>query len=237
MKETVLGIETSTPLGGVALVDGTGVIGEHMMDVHGSHGPRLMESVERLLSSAGLAAGDLASIGVSVGPGSFTGLRVGVATAQGLARATDVPLFPVPTMEAVAWGVPRPDGAAVAVVMEARKGELYGALYERLADGWGALIEPRTATPAEMAAEITSLQRPVVLAGTAAEAVYASGLQKRDQVSLSPPVFWRPRPSVIAWLARRMYASGKRFSPHEIVPFYIAVSQAEVALLRRKEAE
>lgn len=236
MKKPILGIETSTPLGGVALVDDSGIIGERMMDMHGSHGPRLMESVERLLSGAGLSSEDIAGIGVSVGPGSFTGLRVGVATAQGLARSTGVPLFPVPTMEAVAWGVPRPDGAAIAVVMEARKGELYGAVYERLTDGFRVLVEPRTATPTEMAADISALKSAVVLAGTAADEVYSGGLQKEKHMSLAPAIFWRPRPSVVAWLARDVHASGKRFSPHEVVPNYIAVSQAEAALSRRKEA-
>jgi tRNA threonylcarbamoyladenosine biosynthesis protein TsaB len=228
----VLAIETSTPLGGVAVLGAGGLLAARALEVKGAHSPRLMQAVEAVLDDAGVALKALAGIGVSVGPGSFTGLRVGVATAQGLGRGAGLPLFPVPTLEAVAWGLPAglcPPGAALAVAMAARKGELYGAVYLPRGGAMTAgvlepLLGPVCADYAAFAADLAALEGPVVLAGTAApglaDAIGAA-------VAVAPPLFARPRAAVVAWRARRMCAAGEAFGPEAVVPCYLALSQAE----------
>ena len=103
----VLGIETATALGGVALVSGGGeLLGEITLLNHESHAERILPAAEWLLATLGLSLRDLAAVAVSSGPGSFTGLRAGIATAKGLAFSLGVPLYGIPTLEALAANAP-----------------------------------------------------------------------------------------------------------------------------------
>ncbi|MBI5136417.1 MAG: tRNA (adenosine(37)-N6)-threonylcarbamoyltransferase complex dimerization subunit type 1 TsaB [Nitrospirae bacterium] len=230
----VLGIDTATPLGGIAIAGPDGLIAEHAVGVQGSHASRLMAALERLLGDAGLSLADLAGIGVSIGPGSFTGLRVGVASAMGLARAQNLPLLPVPTLEALAWGVPRPAGAAVATVLTARRDEVYGAVFGATASGGlEPLLAPCAVAPAALLAELNRLGRPLVLAGSGTPALLAAGAPARG-ITAAPAVFWQPRAAVVAWRAGRMLAEGRRHAPHEVTPIYLKASQAEINWAKRQ---
>src|SRR5207253_680340 len=88
----VLAVETSTMSGGAALLDGERVVGEYILDVRVTHSERLMAAIDQLLNDAGWSAGDLEGLAVAVGPGSFTGLRVGLSTVKGLALALSIPV-------------------------------------------------------------------------------------------------------------------------------------------------
>src|SRR5207245_8992621 len=98
----LLAVETSTMSGGAALLDGERVVGEYTLDVRITHSERLMVAVDQLLSDAGWSAGDLEGLAVAVGPGSFTGPRVGLSTGKGLALALSIPVAAVPTLDAMA---------------------------------------------------------------------------------------------------------------------------------------
>ncbi len=227
-----LGIDTATTLGGVALVGTDGVVAEYAADVKGSHAPRLMGAVERLLDVAGVALAELGGIGVSIGPGSFTGLRVGVATAMGLARGGNVPVFPVPTLEVVAHGVPRPQGALVAVALTARRDEVYGAVYQA---GGGdqpmtPVIHPVALPPAALMADLIVLEQPVVVAGSGAPAVLSAGAD--CQVTMADPIHWHPRAAQVAWRARQMAEAGEVYP--QLTPFYLKASQAEISWAERQ---
>jgi tRNA threonylcarbamoyladenosine biosynthesis protein TsaB len=223
----VLAIETSTPLGGVAVLAESGLLAARAVEVKGAHSPRLMQAVEAALEEAEIDLKSLAGIGVSVGPGSFTGLRVGVATAQGLGRGAGLPLFPVPTLEAVAWGLPAalcPPGAVLAVAMAARRGELYGAVFQAEKGALTPLLGPVCAGYDTFAADLSALEGPVVLAGTAAPGLADS---IGSAVAPAPALFARPRAAVVAWRARLMGAAGEAYGPEAVVPRYLALSQAE----------
>lgn len=99
----VLGIDTSTMTGGVALLQAGSLLGEAMLNIRTTHSERLLPALEKLLADAGLNVGDLGLISVVTGPGSFTGLRIGVATAKGLSYALQTPLVGVTTLEAYGW--------------------------------------------------------------------------------------------------------------------------------------
>ncbi len=224
-----LGIDTATRLGGVALVDAGGVMSEYGADVKGSHAPRLMTAVARLMDESGLTLADLGGIGVSIGPGSFTGLRIGAATAMGLARGAGLKVFPVPTLEVIAHGVPRPQGALVAVVLTARRGEVYGAVYQAAAGegGMDDVISPCAMHPDAFLTDLAALGRPVVVAGSGTPEVVS--LQAPSTVSAASPVCWHPQASVVAWRARCMARAGESYAPHQISPFYLKASQAEIS--------
>ena len=144
-----LGIDTSTPRGGIALA-GNGVVrAEVSFDGFVSPSRRLLPSIHFALETAGLALGDLAGFAITVGPGSFTGIRVGLATARGLALATGLPVAGVSTLAALAAAAGRA-GDTVAAWLDAGRGEVYAALYRSSGETGGApeaLDEERVARP------------------------------------------------------------------------------------------
>jgi len=130
----VLAIETATNVCGVALAEGDRLIGEAVLDCGLSHSSKLMELVGRVLRDASLKLSQIDALAVSVGPGSFTGVRIGMGTALGLAAGTGLPIVPVPTLDALAWAQ-LPFSGVVCAFTDARRGEIYYSLYE--ADGSG----------------------------------------------------------------------------------------------------
>lgn len=125
----VLGIETATVMGGVALVSSGGeLLGEITLRNHESHSERILPAADWLFKTLGVTLRDCAAVAVSQGPGSFTGLRAGIATAKGLAFSLGVPLFGIPTLEALAANAP-PDAGPVCAVLNARRGEVFRALF------------------------------------------------------------------------------------------------------------
>src|SRR5262249_27682053 len=154
----------STRAGGAALLDGERVIGEYVLDVSATHSERLMAAIDRLLADAGWASRALEGLAVAVGPGSFTGLRIGLSAVKGLALALHIPVAGVPPLAAFAASLPLP-GFPVCPVLDARKGEVYCSLYRW--DGrapqreWEYVALP----PAALAARLVE---PTILLGDAA---------------------------------------------------------------------
>lgn len=130
----VLAVETATSWQSVALLDGDRVLGLEEQEATGAHGTLLLPAITRLLAKAGLTLTQLDGLICSIGPGSFTGLRVGTATLLGLRAATDVPLVLVPTLEAMAWSLKGTAGA-ICPVLPSRKDELYWAVFRWGTDG------------------------------------------------------------------------------------------------------
>jgi tRNA threonylcarbamoyladenosine biosynthesis protein TsaB len=170
----LLCIETATPAARVAVVDGEGrpiAVGIAIAERHSANVLRLCDEV---LRDAGIAAGDLGAVACGAGPGSFTGLRVGLSVAKGLALATGAPLILVPSLAALALDMLEAagEGASVAPCIDAGKGEVYAAVYradpEALvrADAEG---EPWRLPPADLAARLAATAPGAVLAGNGAE--------------------------------------------------------------------
>lgn len=129
MSGLILGIETATARGGVALVSGEGeIVGETTLLSEEGHSERILPALEQLLKLQGLTPGALTAVAVSSGPGSFTGLRTGIATAKGLAFSLRLPLYGIPTLEALAAGAPSGAGF-VCACLNARRGEVYRSLF------------------------------------------------------------------------------------------------------------
>jgi tRNA threonylcarbamoyladenosine biosynthesis protein TsaB len=213
-----LALETSTLAGGVALVDGERVIGEYLLDVRVTHSERLMPAIDRLLTDAGWTVADLDGLAVAVGPGSFTGLRIGLSTAKGLAWARGIPLAAVPTLDAMAASLPF-SGWPVCPVLDARKGEVYCSLYR-----WDGMAMSRqwdylALAPDELAAR---LGEPTVLLGDG-----AAGVVSRH-VRLAPPHRRLPSAAAVAVLGLARFRAGETVSAAELSPLYLRPSQAEL---------
>ncbi|HWP35399.1 MAG TPA: tRNA (adenosine(37)-N6)-threonylcarbamoyltransferase complex dimerization subunit type 1 TsaB, partial [Thermodesulfobacteriota bacterium] len=125
----VLAIESSTPQAAVALVDGERLLAEMRVATRTGQAERLLPAIDRILGDSGVGLRDLEGLAVAMGPGSFTGLRIGLATVKGLAAALGLPVAGVPSLDALAWQVPWPAWPVVAL-LDARRGELYGARFE-----------------------------------------------------------------------------------------------------------
>lgn len=125
----VLGVDTSTPAEGIALVDGDRLVLECNSDHPGTHSERLLPGIRALLTEAGMTPGDLDGFAVAAGPGSFTGLRIGLATVRGLGLACDRPVIGISTLGAMATWVGGGGEGWICAWIEAGRGEVYGAVY------------------------------------------------------------------------------------------------------------
>jgi tRNA threonylcarbamoyladenosine biosynthesis protein TsaB len=129
----VLGIDTSTSCGSVGLIDDESIISEYLLNIPITHSERLLGTIELILKEARFAIGDLDGWAISLGPGSFTGLRIGVSTVKGLALATQKPVAGVSTLDVLAYQISSTP-YLICPVLDARKGEVFTAFY-RYGDG------------------------------------------------------------------------------------------------------
>ena len=157
----VLGLDTATRRASVGLLIDGEVVVEQSRPAQGSHAVSLLPLIDAVLRQANCAVRGLDAVAVSSGPGSFTGLRVGISVAKGFARATGVRLVAVPTLEGLARTVPGQPGV-ICALLDARKGELYSACFESSASGWRRLTADRLVTADTLAA---MLPTPCVVVG------------------------------------------------------------------------
>ncbi len=214
----VLGIETSGTIGSVALWEGR-VVAEESFQRGLVHGKALVPTLARLLEQAGWPKSSLGLVAVSQGPGSYTGVRVGVATAKALAYALGCPIVGVPTLEAMARN-PSPSDLPVAPVVDARWEQVYTALYE---PGGRRVSGPRAVRPEDLAKE---LPERVYLFGDGLKRYRA--LFERPGVAFGGEDEWTCHARVVAELGARAFAEGRRDDPLSLVPLYLRPTEAEV---------
>jgi len=187
-----------------------------------SHTASLPSLVERVLGEAGLALEDVEGLAVSIGPGSFTGLRIGLALAKGIAFAGGLPLVGVPTLEALAWVADAEPGTTICAALDARKREVYAALFAADASGPRRLTPDLALAPAALAAR---LPRPCTLVGDAGE-VYGEVLGAHAR--LLPFATHHPRGGVIARLGGARLAAGETANLGTLEPVYVRPPDAEL---------
>ena len=214
----VLAVETSTLSGGAALLDGERVVGEYALDVRLTHSERLMAAIDQLLSDADWTARELEGLAVSVGPGSFTGLRVGLSTVKGLALALAIPVAAVPTLDAMAAMLPYAS-LPVCPVLDARKREVYASLYRWDGRGMRREWDYLAVAPDELARR---LDEPVIVLGDGADAI-RSPLAHR----IHPPRRG-PAPAVVGALGLTRLAIGDTIAMADLAPIYLRPSEAEL---------
>jgi tRNA threonylcarbamoyladenosine biosynthesis protein TsaB len=195
----ILTIETSTPTEDVAIVDAGVVLAERRLAAGRGHAEELVIAIAEALRESATELRALGAIGVSIGPGRFTGLRVGLATAKGLSAVAGVPVRPVPTLEALARSGGGP-GALVAPALDARRGEVYGALF-RLGARPARLLDDRAEPPDAFGARVrgAAAGTPVLFLGTGALAYRADLASALGAAARFPePVVLHPSALAIA---------------------------------------
>lgn len=224
---TVLGIDTATRTASVALVCEDRVLGETSLDSAGGLGATILPLVDEVLTAAARGVDDIDLVAVSIGPGSFTGLRVGLSVAKGLSLASGCPVVGVSTLEALAL-VAGERGCPVCPVLDARKGEVYAALFVNPDGVLTRIMEDRAMTPTELA---KALAGGCVLIGDGVEA-YSKTWQEclGERAEMLPFAEYHPRGAVIAGLGRRQLATLGAESVASMVPRYCRRPEAEVNL-------
>ncbi len=231
----LLAVETSTLTGAVALLDGDTVVAECRLNIAVTHSERLLAAVDHTLGAARWTLGDVEGLVVAVGPGSFTGLRIGVSTVKSLAFATGTPLIGVPTLDALAWTLPFA-AHPVCPILDAKKDEVYAALYRTEAGWLERLTEYRALAPETLAAELTQERRgPVIFLGdgVAPFAPILTRILGRD-ARFAPPGCWLPSAATLGELGRRALTRGERADPAALVPLYVRRSEAELGRERQR---
>lgn len=225
MALKLLTIQTATPAGSVALTDGSRLLGELFLDVRRPHGEWLLDAIDRLLAAAGMTVADLDGFGVTVGPGSFTGLRVGLATVKGLALATGKPLAGVSTLQTLAMQAPHA-ALPVCALLDARKQEVYAGIFT-WQDGLPRLTGPERVIPPErLLGELTG---PILFVGDGAS-VYRTLIARQlgAQAHFLPAAYDPPRAAHAALLAADVFAAGEARPAAQVNPVYIRPSEAEL---------
>ena len=231
MSPVLLTIQTATPAGSLALTDGSQLLAELNLDVRMTPTEWLLSSIEELLELAGLERTDIDGVAVVNGPGSFTGLRVGLATAKGLGISTGCPLLDVSSLQCLAMSLPF-SSLPICAVMDARKQEVYAATY-RWEDGLPHAVDvERVIKPADL---LESIQEETVFVGSGALVYRDLIVEKLGNQALFAPTFMNlPRAAAAAYLALADWEAGQVLSVDELMPNYLRPSEAELNL-RNKE--
>jgi tRNA threonylcarbamoyladenosine biosynthesis protein TsaB len=221
----LLAVETATCVTSVALLRGDALLGELTIEGDRPQSERLLAAIDALLRTTGARIADVETYAVSIGPGSFTGLRVGLATVKGLAFAGACPVAAVPTLRGLAE-VARGSGAPVAVLLDARREEVYAAVYPEPG-------EERVTTAEALAGSLPA--GTLVVVGEGAEPA-ARDLAARlgPKLEMLPPLLGRARAARIGRVGLRMLERGEGVAPELLVPRYVRRAEAEVRRTGRR---
>jgi tRNA threonylcarbamoyladenosine biosynthesis protein TsaB len=226
----ILAIETSTMLGGVALMDdSSGLIAEVRLNVKSTHSERLMTEIDHLLRQAGLKISDIDVFAVAIGPGSFTGLRIGLSTVKGFSYATGKPIVSVPTLEALAWNFPYCI-YPVCTMLDARKKEVYTALFKWDKEGFLRLIDEMSIKVDRLLEQMMPyIHGKVVFTGEGAHLYRDTIIEVMGEKAIfAPPEKMIPSPANVASIGIRKATKEEFSEPVSLIPFYIRRSEAEI---------
>jgi tRNA threonylcarbamoyladenosine biosynthesis protein TsaB len=232
--KTILAIDTATSAGSAAVCRGTKLLSENYFNTGARHAERLTAAIDRALIDADLALEEVDLFAVTRGPGSFTGVRVGMAAAKGLALALNKPLVGISSLQALAMNAA---GCAdqVCALLDARKKEVYAGLYHVRQGRAAACCPERVASPAAIVERISETTLFVGEGAMVYRELIESALGTRARF-VEGPLNW-PRASMAALLAA---ADAQMFQPGDgrlVKPVYLRASEAEIAWQKRRSEE
>lgn len=234
MKYLVL--EGSAAAASCALLEDQKVLGEFFVNIPQTHSQTLLPMAEGLLKTCGTAPGELDFFAVTRGPGSFTGLRIAIAAAKGLAMAAGKPCVGVSTLEGLARNLAGFEGTAAAV-MDARCSQLYAGLFSLEGGEVIRAEEDCAISIQELGEKLERIKKPVFLVGDGAELCYNKLMETKsagDRLRLAPPHLRYQRAAAVGAAALAAWICGEALDAGELVPAYLRLPQAERELLARK---
>ena len=229
----VLALDSSGLVASVAVVEDDGVnsnlLAEYTVNYKKTHSQTLLPMLDEIVKMIDLDLKTIDAIAISAGPGSFTGLRIGSATAKGLGMALDKPLVGIPTVDGLAYNL-YGTGCVICPIMDARRNQVYTGIYE-FVDGELCVIEPQMAVGIDVIAEkLCALGREVIFLGDGVP-VFRERLETQlmagQKISFAPAHLNKQRAGAVGMLAVKYIREGRTESAAEHQPDYLRLSQAE----------
>lgn len=229
---SILAIDTATQVSSVAVASADKLAAELTMQAKLTHSETLMPHIKEVLRMANVRKEQLEGIAVSIGPGSFTGLRIGLAAAKAMAYALDLPIVGVSTLKALAYHYPVP-GLRIVSLLDAQKGNAYRESYEWEKETL-TVVNPVEVLPiAELLAECAESGRETVVLGDIAARRIRGKVDLPANVSVAPAHLVMPRAACVAMLGLQELAAGHTDNVMNMEPVYIRRSEAEVLWEKR----
>ena len=220
----ILALDTATPVGSVALLNEEKILAGRYFDVGLQHSQRLVVEIEEIFKTASCAFHDVEAVAVSIGPGSFTGLRIGLSTAKGFCLAGDIALVAVPTLEALAARLPFARHP-VCAVLDARKQEVYTALYDT-SSGHPQVLSPSRAMALETLLQERAGEKTIFV-GNGVSA-YKDLMAAYPRALQTPFHCARPEAGAIGWLALARLRAGQIADLETVEPAYLRRPDARI---------
>lgn len=221
-----LAFETSAKAGSVALLDGRKLLGESYQNTGLTHSQTIMAMSQDLIAACGHTPQDIEAVAVAAGPGSFTGVRIGVAAAKGFAWGAELPCYGVSTLEAMALNLGVYEGFVVGV-MDARRNQVYTATFRADKGQLTRVTEDRAISLQQLGQELADCDAPVYLAGDGSTLTYNTLLGTVPLLILPPEHRMHQRAAGVGLAAAAMMEKGLPGNGAELTPNYLRLSQAE----------
>ena len=223
----IIAVDSSGLVATIAIIEDNSMVAEYTINYKKTHSQTLMPMLEEVAKMTELDLSSIDAIAVAAGPGSFTGLRIGSATAKGLGLALDIPLISVPTVDALAynlWG----SSKVICPIMDARREQVYTGLYEFKGNDF-SIIEPQMAiSVSELIDKINMLGKPVIFLGDGVPVFKERILKEATcEVDFAPAHMSRQRAGCVGVLGMELFKAGKYESAADHKPEYLRLSQAE----------
>ena len=232
----ILAFETSAKAASVALTDGGKLLAESYQNTGMTHSQTLMVMAQDLLKTCGLSPKDVDAVAVAAGPGSFTGVRIGVAAAKGYAWGGELPCYGVSTLEAMARNLGIWQGYIVPA-MDARRSQVYTAIFHAEKGVLTRVEEDMAISLQELGEKIKNYEESIFLVGDGAQLCYNTLLEEVPALVLPPEHRMHQRAAGVALAAQAMADAGDPGNGAELTPNYLRLSQAERERAARENRE
>jgi len=229
----ILAFETSAKACSVALHDGNKLLAESYQNTGLTHSQTLMTMAEDLLKTCGMTAGDVTHLAVAAGPGSFTGVRIGVAAAKGFGWGAELPVYGVSTLESMARSLGVWDGH-VCACMDARRSQVYNALFRSNGGALERVSEDRAIALEELKTDLEHIDGPIYLIGDGAMLTHRTLSGQIENLILPPEHRLQQRASGVALAAVEAINRGEAGDGAALQPNYLRLSQAERERLEKR---
>lgn len=233
----ILGIESSAPSASAAIVKDGKLLSEMFLNVGLTHSVTLLPLIRQAVEGAGISVDDIDAVAVSNGPGSFTGVRIGVSAAKGIAQPAEKICVPVSTLEAIAYPLIN-SNAIVVSVMDARCQQVYCAVFECLHSEMIRIAQDDAISLDKLCELLKTFEKDIILIGDGSDIAYDYLKTEIPHLYKASPIYKYQKASSVAMIAENKIKNNEGLtSANDLVPLYLRLSQAERELKKKKENE
>ena len=232
----ILAFETSAKAASVALLENGKLLGESYQNTGLTHSQTLLQMAEDMLKTCGKTPADIKAVAVASGPGSFTGVRIGVAAAKGFAWGGEIPCVGVSTLEAMAENLGVWQGIVVPT-MDARRSQIYTAIFRAEGGKLKRMLDDCAISYEELGERLNYFEKPIFLVGDGAQLCYNMLKEAVPGLILPPEHRRHQRAAGVALVAEKILATGERPNGGSLTPNYLRLSQAERERLEKQKKE